>query len=430
MLDINQYTNNFFKYEVENDFFNEKTYDGLDYWDIVRHDVFYFLYEPYKEIGKVSDSSKNNLSKLASVKTLLKLLFSKNKYIFFKASRNNGKDIISKSYLQLLNDVIEIESIYIPNSNYLSIPNLYKFFSKKDEKYKIANLLSKKFGINEIDINRFIDSRVTKFKNDYFFYKLLFKLSKPKIIFMVQNGIQKAMFKAANELVIPIIELQHGYIGYVHPAYSYPENIDIKLIKPFLPKYFFSFSDFWTQNSFYPVEKVTLGCSFLEFEQVTIKSEDIVIVSANIYHDFLKKIVLNIAPIFKDKKIYYKLHPNQFHHYQNIIDEFSQYHNIQVISNEISINDLFLKCDSTVIIQSTATYEALQNKVNVYLYKVADYETHQDVFEYVDLFDTSDDLIKLIQENQNTKSVKDTPTFFEPFNKDKFLQVLQEIESK
>ena len=64
------------------------------------------------------------------------------------------------------------------------------------------------------------------------------------------------------------------------------------------------------------------------------------------------------------------------------------------------------------------------------LYKVADYETHQDVFEYVDLFDTSDDLIKLIQENENTKSVKDTPTFFEPFNKDKFLQVLQEIESK
>ena len=101
-----------------------------------------------------------------------------------------------------------------------------------------------------------------------------------------------------------------------------------------------------------------------------------------------------------------------------------------MISNEISINDLFLKCCSAVIIQSTATYEALQNKVNVYLYKVADYETHQDVFDYVDLFDTSDDLIKLIQENENTKSVKDTPTFFEPFNKDKFLQVLQEIESK
>jgi len=52
-LDINQYTNNFFKYEVENDFFNEKTYDGLDYWDIVRYDVFYSLYEPYFVLPRI-----------------------------------------------------------------------------------------------------------------------------------------------------------------------------------------------------------------------------------------------------------------------------------------------------------------------------------------------------------------------------------------
>lgn len=438
MYDIEEYTNNFFKIEIENNFFFKKDSSNFYYWDIVRHDMFYYLYKPHKinhsETINRKDK-KNHLKRIFSLlSTSIKAFFNRKKYLFFLASRNQGEDIISNPYLKNLNsdDIFKIETVFNRENekhNFFNTPNIYKKILKS-ENYEISKILANIYSVDPVDLDNFIHDKITNFKSKYFFYKILFILASPKIIFMVQNGIQKAMFKAANDLSIPIVELQHGYIGYFHPAYSYPQEISNHIIEYYMPNYVFIFSDFWKKNIYYPTKFESIGQQSIQDDSSIVSSDDLLFISADVYHKYLIDIAIETALFFNNRTIIYKLHPNQINDFDAIKLKCSDFLNIKVVLNDLNISELMNKNKNVILLQSTVAYEALQNKNRLYIRKQADYRVHSDIFEYVDIFDTSDDLIKLIQENENTKSVKDTPTFFEPFNKDKFLQVLQEIESK
>lgn len=435
--DIEEYTNNFFKIEMENNFFFKKDSSNFYYWDILRHDMFYYLYKPHKiNISEIKHSpKKSQLKKIFSfLLTIIKAFSNRKKYLFFLASRNQGKDIISNPYMTNLHseDLFKIETVFNSENekdNLFYTPNIYKKISKS-ENYEISRILANTYNVDSADLDSFIHDKISSYKSKYFFYKILFILASPKIIFMVQNGIQKAMFKAANDLGIPIVELQHGYIGYFHPAYSYPKKISNNLIEHYLPSYVFLFSDFWKKNIYYPTKFESVGQLSISDDSSIISSDDLLFISANVYHKYLINIAIETAIFFKNRTIIYKLHPNQVKDFDSIKLQCSNFSNIRILLSDWSISELINRNKNVILLQSTVAYEALQNKNMVYILKQADYKVHSDIFEYVDLFDTSDELIKLIQKNENAKSVKDTPTFFEPFNKDKFLKVIQEIESK
>lgn len=90
----------------------------------------------------------------------------------------------------------------------------------------------------------------------------------------------------------------------------------------------------------------------------------------------------------------------------------------------------FFENKNVVLIQSTAIYEALQQRNNVYVYKKADYHTHEDVFEFIKLFEKSSELIELLNAKNSKQFQIDLPSFFDPFDKSKFLQYLKEIENR
>ena len=340
-MDILEFTDKFQKIESENSFFSEKDSEGILYWDLVRHDVFYLLY--FKVCNtKLLDSVNEKKSKVDMLYTLIGNLWGyinfnlktsrKYKYICFATSRNkdaDGKniDFVSNDILNIIHgDSLVIESFNKDLSenrhrsvyNYGLLINSYKWrlkskLSKKTiNKYKIAEILREEFNV-DLDLTRDINAIITNYKISKSHYLRLFAKVKPKAIFLVQNGIQKGLFEAANKLNIRVIELQHGLIGYVHPIYSYPNIIQSGKLETF-PDTFFSFSDFWTSNLNFPVKNIIpMGNNFYAKKTVNESKEyDLTFIFANIYSDDLLQFVDSLLKNCYKGKICIKLHPNQF----------------------------------------------------------------------------------------------------------------------
>src|SRR5690606_29559594 len=66
----------------------------------------------------------------------------------------------------------------------------------------------------------------SRFEHQVAGYRRLFDKLRPKAVLFVQNGIGKALFHVARTEGVPVIEVQHGYVGHGHPVYSYSREID------------------------------------------------------------------------------------------------------------------------------------------------------------------------------------------------------------
>ncbi len=91
----------------------------------------------------------------------------------------------------------------------------------KLENGEILKEIQKKYGL-KIDDEKEISLFLTR-KN---IYKFLYQKLRPKYVFFVEYYRDVARVKAAKELSIPTIEIQHGSIGTEHPAYNSSLTID------------------------------------------------------------------------------------------------------------------------------------------------------------------------------------------------------------
>ncbi|MEN2400320.1 hypothetical protein GKZ90_0011055 [Flavobacterium sp. MC2016-06] len=440
-MDILDFTDKFQKIEAENNFFTEKDSEGILYWDVVRHDVFYLLYYIVCDT-KLLPSLNARKSKMALLSTLLnnvlgyinfKLKTSyKYKYICFTTSRNKEADknvdfILDDILSNIHQDSLVIESFNKNTSEnrYKSVFNYgllmssykwrlkYKFSKKMLDRYRIAEILKHEFNV---DLTSDIDAIITNYKISKSHYLLLFAKVKPKAIFLVQNGIQKGLFEAAHKLNIRVIELQHGLIGYIHPAYSYPSIIRSGELET-LPDTFFSFSDFWTNNLNFPVKNIIpLGNNFYSNRIVNKSKEyDLTFIFANIYSTDLLQFVDNLLKNDYKGKICIKLHPNQLDEFNVITSQYEAYDTIDVIASQRSMGEILSVSKAIFAIQSTAVYEALHYKVKVYLYKIKDYLTHQDVIGNPNVY-LVDNVADLDKYDANNFVDSEVSAMFEPFN--------------
>lgn len=124
-----------------------------------------------------------------------------------------------------------------------------------------------------------------------------------------------AMVKAANELNIPIIDLQHGVQGDRHLAYAkWPQSF---VESKFLPSHFYV----WNNHSFETIEKwkqdsskILVGGNQWVLDRVRKVSNDIVLVSLQPVENFIPKVILSeIRQYHGKEKWYLRLHPSQMH---------------------------------------------------------------------------------------------------------------------
>ncbi|MNT17733.1 hypothetical protein D3C72_1529060 [compost metagenome] len=213
----------------------------------------------------------------------------------------------------------------------------------------------------------------------------------------------------------------------MHPAYSYPDTIQSGELKTF-PNTFFSFSDFWTGNLNYPVKNIIpMGNNFYAKRTVNESKEyDLTIIFANIYSNDLLYFIDSLLKDDYKGTICIKLHPNQFEEFNIITSLYEAYDTIEVIASQRSMGEILSVSRAIFAIQSTAVYEALHYKVKVYLYKIKDYLTHQDVIDNPNVY-LVENAVDVSELDKNDFIDSEECIMFEPFKEGMFNDFIKKM---
>ena len=430
----------FLDFEKENNLFDLKDTRGTYYWDIIRYDVFEALM-PKNKVFIPKKHNKKILNIFRQIMGFIKLYFghTSRKYLFYLCSRDRDifRNHIDKNVFDSLKvldnkNCLVIESHYNSKDSYFLPQNIYYRFFYKQEFFDfndVTKIIEQKYGITSIN-NEFLNRILNKYYSDLFFFKKINKNFNVKQIYVVQNGIQKGIFRAAKELGIKTFEYQHGIVTENHIAYNYPK-IDFLEEQVSLPNIIFSYAPIWFQNNFLPnVNILSLGNSFLykQLQQNAKKTpiRGIVVISADDIGKRLLEFLRNekLQKEIKNIPIYFKLHPNQFHQKHYYTEQLKNFDNIKVITDEFSVGELLENFNTLFTILSTAIYEALQSQRKVILLEDDLYNGDQKSFlEYSNFY-----IIKKVNDfisALNTEIVTDkNVTFFAPFDKEAFLNAL------
>jgi len=448
--------NIFYQMEEEQDLFTLQLADGTYYWDIIRRDI-HISVNNLLNGQSVYFHSKNRSMIETKIRDLVKtcvneislkcLIWRKPDYIFTTYQKpvkgGTNVDYIADHLYELVSEKsICIEAINQSSICYRDIflgrktrlPPTYIRVGNKDTEVAdiekvIKNAVSKYFDIpiNTYDI---IYESIRVFKEKRNYYRRLFSKFSPKVIIGGNDGTLKGMYSAAREAQVPTIELQHG----VSPAsimWAYSEKYRKHHPGLILPDVFLTLADCWNSKNEYPTTR-TYSIGNDNLYQILVAGENnILIVSNSRFHEDLVAFTFELADLIKEKKIYYKMHPEQYHYKAEVIDVFSEYSHVQVISNEMNNTDLLNNCNHVVGVGSTFLYIALQAGKNVYLYNHRSYILDKILFDHVSLFKDAMELKTIIEETEEIadKTPNIPPVFFQKFDSIKFMQILDDVGS-
>lgn len=425
----------FFLMEKEENLF-ELTQNDMPVWDVFRMDIYLRYYWP--EL-KRNESKQNKISFTALlrggiglIKSIIYLITVKSENLVIPCSRyrNENNEFYDKASLDVINSlndkfIFETQSIF-RKYQYQSANNYINFISRfivvKDNLSilnfeKINNALIKSFGESKVDYD-YLNGLYRKFIKDYKYYKSFFKYKRDiKRVFFVQNGLQKGLMMATGERGITSFELQHGSFERDHLAYSYPDT-DGLIKKTYNANYLLTFGEYWGSYFNLISTIIPIGNNSFNLKCDIIKDDFILIISSVIHGEELSKLSLEISKQYPEKRLIFKLHSNEYSLLSKYVSLFGNASNIEIITNELSINELISQSELIILINSTVLYEALNLNRKVAIYKRVNYFGLNNIFKHsnVFLFDRLDELDLIL----NQKTDLDTMKFFRKFDTEKF----------
>jgi hypothetical protein len=443
----------FYQMEEEQDLFTLQLADGTYYWDIIRTELFAGLNAAFKR-STAYPKSEYKLSITTIIKDFVKasineltlsyLIRCKPEYIFTTFQRQKQNCLFVDNIMDHLYELVSDKSICVEHINKVSIsyqdiilgrktriPPVYVSAGKKDSDVDainetITNVVNKYFNVS-INIYDIVHDPIKTFKENRNYYRRLFSKFLPKVLVCGNNGTLKGLYCAAREAQIPTVELQHG-ISPGSIMWTYSEKYRKPHSGLIVPDVFLTLADCWNSENEYPTTK-TYSVGNDNLYQASVIGEDgILIISNLMFHEDLVALTLELTDLIKEKKIYYKLHPQQYDHKADVVSIFSEYGNVEVISDEMNSTELFESCNHVVGVRSTLLYIALQAGKNVYLYKRHNYSWDKHLLKYVALFKDAVEFKKLIDDAAD-KTPSNPPVFIQKFDPKKFMQILHNIGS-
>lgn len=435
------FTDEFFEFEIKNKLFDIIDNKGLRPWEAVRYWV-YFNISHKGQGGHVSEPRPSLFVRLLHfineiIFSLIYLLTHKKcEYLCIFSSRDlkdeEYYDKISDNLYHLLDKekTIGIET-YNVHGKYkykgytcsAIVETIVKYFVRcKFDFTPVQKLIQERFPGYDMNLSD-LEGWYRIFVSQYLFYKFIFNHYGIRKVFMVQNGIHKGLFAAANELGIEVNEYQHGQISRNHLAYSYPDNTEITPSNIYHPTRLMLFGEFWGKGRVYPgVKNVTLGNdAYAESaEWVDIKGNKCILVISNREEGkMLAELVKGILNIDKEFTFYMKLHPNQYTEVDDYKNIFENYPNVNVITNDDTVNHLLSRSEAILVVQSTAELEALQAGRKVYVVKYGSYEFMDFVFNEPGVYQitNSHDFIESYNQYRD-EVIKPRKDFFVRYNED------------
>ena len=457
-ITIHNIQDRFFQMEEEEGLFSLQMADGTYYWDIVRRQVYLGLRTMHggpfavpvampapSLLTKVKDLVKSIINLI----TRYYLITRGPKYIFITLQRirrgSSLVDNISDHLYELVSeDAVAVELMNKATISYRDmifgrktrVPPVFVRSTHKEKDLpqvveKISTLIHQYFGVS-IDVYNLVFDPIITFRENKNYYLKLFAQYRPNAVIYCNNGTLNGLISAAKEMQVPTIELQHGASSSKTIFWSYPQSIPSSHPGLSLPTAYLTYSDFWNENTHYPVSwTYSIGSDYFYQESIAGDDDGVLIVSAYMYHETLLRLVLELAALVEEKKIYYKLHPHQFNQKSEVLAACNGKSNIVIVCDEMDFPVLFKRCKYVVGIHSTTLYMALQAGKKVCLYKRYNYFFHDNIFEYVELFDSVSELCDILDNppKKYFNRLNKVPVFFQPFNAQRFLQVLENINS-
>ncbi len=257
----------------------------------------------------------------------------------------------------------------------------YRIASSKEVNTKIIVPLEKYFNVEfsfafkkrlfEL-INFDLNERVYLEK----YYSYMLKKIKPKIILMVVSyGFDRMVLcEIAKRRGIPVVELQHGTINFLHIAYNFHEKMNL----PSFPDYIFSFGKYEKYNAKFPIgdERIIptgypeLENKYHSYKKSRSSSKRILFISQGIKESAICANILAENLDTEKYHIIYKLHPKEYFDWKKNIGKYLHNPNIEVAGDfGHTIYDFLAEADWVVGNSSTVLYEAQMFDVKVAVLK-------------------------------------------------------------
>lgn len=441
-MELDEFTERMFSIERRLGLFADRL-DGLPWWDAVRYDVYTSLYREMSALPGAKPDARSLLSRLGgrvmrgwlSFLLQLRVRFGRYDVLVLRAARQlrDGKlsdpaidDFISLCPGRLLtintsphyHHILRASSV---SAQAIRVPALIQ---------ELIEALHSELGSSwdEDRLRALIVAGIAQFENATIAYRKLFARVRPRLVIMTQNGMEKALFFAANEAGIRVIEGQHGLIGATHPAYAYPRDVDYQH-SPTFPAVFLEFSSHWARSCFYPAGRcLPIGNDHF-VPGVSPPSKPlsaIMFVASAPYHVAMLPWVTGLAAALPHRELIYKLHPGQRFASEAIRRELSPWQNIRVVDASLPARALLAEVSHVVVIQSTVALEALQSGRRVCILPLFEYRTHTDLFDLREVAVTGD-IEQLIAAVNVAAAGGDPPTFFDPFDAQAAMRLLSDL---
>jgi hypothetical protein len=439
-VNINDFMARFHTVERELKLFDDMAEDGL-WWDSVRFDACYFLFDcltglQYSSAHMARPQTRRlgTLRRWAERQLLLAAARASPKdLLVLRAPRNtvagHGRDAVLDPIVELLPARTRTVDTY-PRRYHLPDFDASKWPETIPQSLpRIIETLLDAFGIDPargVQLEALIRRGRAEFNAQAAGYRRLLATARPRAVLLV--GVEKALFHVSKMYGVPTIEAQHGLIGYGHPAYSYPPELDYSR-QTTLPDMFLTFSGFWQTNGFYPVRRrEVIGTDHFGNGVPPLDEAlgGVMVIAANIYHDELLALTRQVAAQLPARKFIYKLHPNQTADAATIRDAVADLPNIEVGDPGIAAPQLMADISHLIAIQSTVVYEALQQGRRVSILPRHDYHIHSDVFDLpaVTVPATLDELVASLGV---PGARAEAQRFFDPFNAARAFELVAEL---
>lgn len=239
--------------------------------------------------------------------------------------------------------------------------HLNKFCTFLDD--RVAHVFKKKLPKENFEkLCATLMHRIPLFVTEYYFYKAVFKSSRPKLLVIncAHYGRHGHLIKLAKESGACVAENQHGVVASEHIAYNWSKTMcSSKKLRTQLPDVFMSYGEYWHGKMRIPGKFQVIGNPWFAMQAKKIKGAagqaKGILFALNTRYDSYLPYVVAIQKAFPDLKIVVRPHPAQR-------EMFSQTQLAKAlgvtIDDNADIYTTFKKVDCVVGEASTALFEA------------------------------------------------------------------------
>lgn len=440
LVDADAFTDRFFDIETKLALFEDRAV-GHAWWDVVRYDVYRAV---YAEVAGMSAQVAPRRRLAARATGYLQRLGLRIRFawrsrvrrydtLVLRAPRQIRKgqpaDLALDELIPLCAGPRLVIDTY-PHLHHLSLARGHGATGPLPPVVdRLIDALQSSYGLRDdttIALAELMRTRLHAFDASLRSYRRLLARIRPRLVLLVQNGMEKALFRAAHEAGIPVVEAQHGLIAHAHPGYSYPPSAKIPDRSTF-PDLFLTFSDYWSHACHYPADRCEAVGNDAFYPAPLPAHEglgDILVVSADIYHDVLVRWIRPTAEALPERTFLYKLHPNQHTAFASIRAAFADLPNIQVIDSTVRAPSLFPQTSHVVLVQSTVLQEAAQAGRMVCVLPEMNYRMHRDAFD-LPLVRVTPSVDALREALQAPVPRDAPPVYFAPFDRERAQALLR-----